>query len=218
MALATLDKGGEDALVSIARVVQQLDGSSVEYGFPGISTCARAVLDASDEDIPIATQELVDYLKSVSRAAAAVSEGGTGVEDVAIVESPDVPAEESRTVSVLHVDNDDVVATLVADRLSRDGFALSHFSDGESALAEALLNPPDLVILDVKIPKMDGFELLAHLRSSPKLAEVPVIVLSSMGSERDVVRGFDLGANDYVLKPFSPSELSARVQRLVPAS
>lgn len=120
--------------------------------------------------------------------------------------------------SILLAEDDKLVAALIVDRLSRDGFTIVHRSDGEAALAEAKQNTPDLVVLDVKMPKMDGFEVLGHLRESQALSEVPVIFLSAMGGEQDVVRGFDLGANDYVLKPFSPSELAARVERLVHAS
>jgi len=122
--------------------------------------------------------------------------------------------EPAGTQSVLLAEDDALVAALIIDRLSRDGFELVHCSDGESALAEARRNPPDVAILDVKMPKMDGFELLSHFRDIPELAKTPVIVLTAMGSEHDVVRGFDLGADDYVLKPFSPTELAARVQRL----
>jgi DNA-binding response OmpR family regulator len=72
-----------------------------------------------------------------------------------------------------------------------------------------------MVILDVKMPGMDGFEVLERLRRTPAFSAVPIIMLTSMGSEADVVRGFQLGADDYVLKPFSPVELSARVWRLL---
>jgi len=133
---------------------------------------------------------------------------------------PAVPARIEATEptggrSVLLAEDDDLVATLIIDRLSRDGFELVHCTDGASALAEARLNPPAVAILDVKMPKMDGFELLSRFREIPALADTPVIVLTALGSERDVVRGFDLGADDYVPKPFSPTELAARVRRLV---
>lgn len=125
------------------------------------------------------------------------------------------PAESTRPKTVLLAEDDDLVAALIIDRLSRDGFETVRFSDGESALDEARRNPPDVAILDVKMPKMDGFELLSHLREIAELADLPVIILTAMGREHDVVRGFALGADDYVLKPFSPTELSSRVQRLV---
>ena len=76
-------------------------------------------------------------------------------------------------------------------------------------------DPPDLLILDVKLPGMDGFEVLGRLRRSTLFEQLPIVMLTSMGREADVVRGFQLGADDYVLKPFSPIELSARLWRLL---
>ena len=128
---------------------------------------------------------------------------------------PDDLIEESGAQSVLLAEDDDLVAALIVDRLSRDGFELVRCSDGEAALDAAKQNPPAVAILDVKMPKMDGFELLGRFKEIPALADTPVIVLTAMGSEHDVVRGFELGADDYVVKPFSPTELAARVQRLV---
>lgn len=127
-------------------------------------------------------------------------------------------AEPTGPQSVLLAEDDDLVAALIVDRLSRDGFEMVRCSDGEAALAAARKNPPDVAILDVKMPKMDGFEVLGHFREIPALADTSVIVLTAMGSEHDVVRGFELGADDYILKPFSPTELSARIQRLVAQS
>jgi len=118
-------------------------------------------------------------------------------------------------VTILLAEDDDLVASLIVDRLSRDGFSLVHCRDGGSALAAATAHPPDLAILDVKMPKMDGFELLDRFHEIPALHDMPVIVLTAMGSERDVLRGFELGAADYIVKPFSPTELAARVHRLV---
>ncbi len=71
------------------------------------------------------------------------------------------------------------------------------------------------MLLDVKMPMMDGFEVLTKVRLNPERANMPIIMLTAMGSEKDVVRGYDLGANDYVLKPFSPTELLAKVKRLL---
>ena len=72
-----------------------------------------------------------------------------------------------------------------------------------------------LAILDVKMPEMDGLELLTRLRRQSTFRDLPIVMLTSLGKEEDVVRGFDLGADDYVLKPFSPDELMARVSRLL---
>lgn len=127
--------------------------------------------------------------------------------------SPSTPDVGATKVTVLLAEDDELVAALVCDRLARDGYAVWHEVDGESALVGALQSPPDVAILDVMMPKMNGFEVLGRLRSSPQTAELPIIMLTGRGREEDVVRGFDLGATDYIVKPFSPAELAVRVRR-----
>ncbi len=92
------------------------------------------------------------------------------------------------------------------------------FLNGEDAYQWASESTFDLAILDVKVPGMDGFEMLERLRKIPRLAAVPIIMLTGLGSEDDIVRGLALGADDYMLKPFSPTELLARVRRLMHAA
>jgi DNA-binding response OmpR family regulator len=116
---------------------------------------------------------------------------------------------------VLVAEDDEISATLLLHRLEKEGLDVVRYDNGRDAYEGALEATPDLVILDVKMPGMDGFEVLERLRRTPSYASVPIILLTSMGSEADVVRGFELGADDYVLKPFSPVELSARVWRLL---
>jgi two-component system phosphate regulon response regulator PhoB len=116
---------------------------------------------------------------------------------------------------ILVVEDDKVTATLLHHRLVRDGYEVKDFLNGEDALDWALQEPFDLAILDVKVPGMDGFELLERLRRIERLADVPIVMLTGMGRESDVIRGLELGANDYMLKPFSPTELLARVRRLL---
>jgi DNA-binding response OmpR family regulator len=119
---------------------------------------------------------------------------------------------------VLLVEDDRVTATLIHHRLVREGLEVMDFLNGEDAYAWAVESSFDLAILDVKVPGMDGFELLERLRAMPKLDDVPIVMLTGLGGEADVVRGLELGANDYMLKPFSPTELLARIRRLLHAS
>ena len=112
-------------------------------------------------------------------------------------------------------DDDALVATLVVDRLEREGYEVVRESDGSRALARILELHPDVVVLDVKMPRMSGHEVLDRVRSDPELNETPVVLLTAMSGEHDVLRGFELGADDYLLKPFSPTELVARVNRLL---
>ena len=125
------------------------------------------------------------------------------------------PAEPAGPPRVLLVEDDRVTATLIQHRLVRDGFDVMDFLNGEDAFRWAATASFDVAILDVKVPGMDGFEILERLRAIPRFRDVPVIMLTGLGSEADVVRGLELGAHDYMLKPFSPAELLARVRRLV---
>jgi len=118
-----------------------------------------------------------------------------------------------RTIVV--AEDDQLVASVVEHRMAKEGFDVVHYANGADLMDAAPELEPSLVILDVKMPGMDGFEVLENLRQMTSFEAIPIIMLTSMGSERDIVRGFDLGANDYVLKPFSPVELVARVHRLL---
>ena len=122
---------------------------------------------------------------------------------------------ETGDTRILVAEDDEISATILTHRLRKEGLEITHCANGREAYESALENPPDMVILDVKMPGMDGFEVLERLRRTPALSAIPIVMLTSMGSEADVVRGFQLGADDYVLKPFSPVELSARVWRLL---
>jgi DNA-binding response OmpR family regulator len=117
--------------------------------------------------------------------------------------------------AVLLVEDDTMVASIVKHRLDREGFEVLHYTDGVQALAGVEGKRLVLAILDIKVPGMDGFELLQHLRRSSDAARVPIMMLTAMGAEQDVVRGFGLGADDYMVKPFSPAEVMARVHRLL---
>jgi DNA-binding response OmpR family regulator len=118
-------------------------------------------------------------------------------------------------VRVLLAEDDGIVADLVADRLRRKGYTVTHCADGQEALDAASAGDFSLAIIDVAMPKVNGFEVLGKLRGMRRHAGTPVLMLTGMNDEGSVVRAFDLGADDYVLKPFSPGELVARVARMV---
>ena len=121
---------------------------------------------------------------------------------------------EGRPV-ILAADDDDDILQLIVFRLERSGYTVLQASDGEEALALALENRPDLAVLDVQMPKMDGFELTRRLRAEPATSRIPIIVLTARVQDADVQEGFDAGADDYLRKPFSPQELRARVQAIL---
>lgn len=122
---------------------------------------------------------------------------------------------EATHEKILVADDDHLIVKIIKHRLEKEGFKVYHFPDGASALVGAEDVAADLAIIDVKMPEMDGFELLRRLRMLPSYARTPIMMLTSMGREQDIVRGFKLGANDYVLKPFSIVELLARIHRLL---
>ena len=115
----------------------------------------------------------------------------------------------------LVVEDDDSVALLLTSVLEREGHEVVRFSNGEAALAAALDRPYTVAILDVGLPKMDGFELLRRMREMRELKSMPIVMLTASGEEAQVVRGFELGVSDYVHKPFRAAELIARLRRLM---
>jgi len=113
---------------------------------------------------------------------------------------------------VLVVDDEPMVREVAATYLEREGFLVSLAADGESALRLFDSEAPDLVVLDLMLPKVDGYSVLSDLRSR---STVPVILLTARSDEPDRVAGLEMGADDYVVKPFSPRELAARVRSVL---
>ena len=113
---------------------------------------------------------------------------------------------------VLVVDDDPTVSEVVARYLEHAGYDVAVVADGRVALDKAIADPPDLVVLDLMLPGMDGLEVFTRLREH---APVPVVMLTALGEETDRLVGFELGADDYVTKPFSPRELVLRVQSVL---
>ena len=117
---------------------------------------------------------------------------------------------------VIVIEDERLTYTLLQHLLERRGFTVELATDGRQA-EEMLkeLAPPELILLDLMLPYTDGFELIASMRQQAGWEEVPIIVLTAKAQERDVVRALDVGANDYVIKPFQPEELMARVRRFI---
>jgi DNA-binding response OmpR family regulator len=115
-------------------------------------------------------------------------------------------------MKVLIVDDDRVLADVVAFAMRREGFEVIQAYDGASALQRWADDQPDLIILDVNLPKMDGFTVSQRIRRE---ADTPIILLTVRGEEEDIVHGLELGADDYITKPFSPRQLVARAQAVL---
>jgi two-component system alkaline phosphatase synthesis response regulator PhoP len=116
---------------------------------------------------------------------------------------------------ILIVDDEEDVLELVRYNLERNGYQVTVASSGEQALANTMKKLPDLIILDLMLPGIDGLEVCKKLKSDVKTEGIPLIMLTAKGEESDIVTGLELGADDYVTKPFSPKVLVARVRRLL---
>ena len=119
------------------------------------------------------------------------------------------------TPYVLVVEDEDALATLLQYNLEKEGYDVSVAGDGEEALLLADERLPDLVVLDWMLPKVSGIEVCRRLRSRPETRNVPIIILTARGEETDRIRGLDTGADDYVVKPFSMTELTARIRAVL---
>jgi DNA-binding response OmpR family regulator len=120
-----------------------------------------------------------------------------------------------KTSSVLIIDDDELLIMLLEHKLEQRGLNVQSASDGRDGLLAAIESKPDLVVLDVMMPTMDGFEVLRRLKEHTDTREIPVIMLSAKRLEDDVVNGLNLGAADYLVKPFMPEELLLKIQRLL---
>jgi two-component system phosphate regulon response regulator PhoB len=119
------------------------------------------------------------------------------------------------TPNILVVEDEDALATLLRYNLEKEGYRVGVTGDGEEALVLVEEKQPDLVVLDWMLPKVSGIEVCRRLRSRPESRNLPIIMLTARGEESDRIRGLDTGADDYVTKPFSMTELTARIRAVL---
>ncbi len=196
-----LDQAGAAALLQL--VLERI--RETEHPNPGGETfrvTASAGVVALRPGAPMDTA----ILEAEGRLAWAASTGGN-----MLAEKVGPP----EAVTVLLAEDDPLSAGILRHHLEKDGFKVLHYPDGLQALEGAMTNRISMAILDVKMPGMDGFELLERLRKVPTHQDLPIMMLTSMGREEDMVQGLGLGADDYMLKPFSPVEVVARARRLL---
>jgi DNA-binding response OmpR family regulator len=138
--------------------------------------------------------------------------------------SDQTPGPETRPELTNHtavvVEDDQIVVTLLEHMLVRRGFEVRIALDGRQAtdFMATLPSPPALVLLDVMLPYLDGFELIKRIREHATWNQVPIIMLTAKSQEHNIVRALDHGANDYLVKPFRPGELLARIRRVMKSS
>ena len=117
--------------------------------------------------------------------------------------------------TILVVEDDPDIAALISRYLTRAGHQVEHLTSGSAVLSRVRRDAVDLIVLDVMLPGLDGMQVCRLLRAEPDTASIPVIMLTARGDESDRVTGLEIGADDYVTKPFSPNELTARVAALL---
>jgi DNA-binding response OmpR family regulator len=120
--------------------------------------------------------------------------------------------------TILICDDDPLLVDLLEYRLASRGYAVAVAEDGGKALRRLQEMKPDAILLDAMMPVIDGYEVLRKIRENPETAKIPVIMLTARKQEQDIVMALELGANDYLVKPFIPEELVARLGRLLEAS
>jgi len=115
--------------------------------------------------------------------------------------------------TILIIEDDKFLRELIAQKLIKEGFEISEAVDGEEGMKKVKEEKPDLILLDLILPGIDGFEVLARMKEDPVLAAIPVIILSNLGQKEDVERGLKLGAVDYLIKAhFTPGEIIEKVK------
>jgi two-component system, OmpR family, alkaline phosphatase synthesis response regulator PhoP len=117
--------------------------------------------------------------------------------------------------SVLVVEDEDDIRELVSYNLLKDGYQVAGVASGEDVLKAVESKPPDLILLDIMLPDMDGLKVCHKLKGDPRFDSIPIIMLTAKGEEADIVAGLNMGADDYITKPFSPKVLLARVQAVL---
>ena len=118
-------------------------------------------------------------------------------------------------IKILVAEGEPQTAQLIEFKLKQQGFEVLHARDGDGAINTFPRVMPDLVLLDAMMPVMDGFEVLRRVKESPVLKNIPVIMLTAKNKDKNVVAGLELGAANYIVKPFSPAELVARVRKVL---
>lgn len=116
---------------------------------------------------------------------------------------------------VLICDDDPLLLELMEFRLRAKGYEVIKAVDGAEALEKAQRDAPDVIVLDAMMPKIDGLEVLARIKGDPALSDTPVVMLTARKGQKDIVSALDKGADDYLVKPFIPEELLARLARLI---
>lgn len=222
-------RNGDTTIEELLRVLEAPQDQPAGRGTTGVRTVTAeevAAYNAALEEPPSAktgpkrrpslddTVEIVEPNSGASRKGTrhAAPQNFTG-DSFELVDSG--TARAPRTKKVLLVEDEDALRRVMKDLLEREGFIIHEAADGVQALDEVDRVNPDLVVLDLNLPRLDGYGVLSHLRARAATQLLPVIVLTAKGDEESEVRVFEYGASDYLTKPFRPRALSARIHSLL---
>lgn len=123
---------------------------------------------------------------------------------------------ENKKIHILLVEDDIFLANIYKTKFDMEGFKVSVSENGEEGLSDAKKKKPDIILLDILLPKMDGFTVLQKLKSDESVKEIPVILLTNLGQKDDVSKGLEMGAVDYLIKAhFKPSEVASKVREIL---
>ncbi len=232
---ATADRIAEAAQAGGMRPMWYSGLSHVLRGESTLDELLRVVDMPQDDDL--AGERVEQAMAPPAEAAASAGTPVAAKGSVAVAEPPQgrqVPVEEAppdggfdlleqvdskatgtAEIKVLLVDDEDQLRRVMRDLLQRDGYAVTEARDGVEALDQIDRHAPDIVVLDLNLPGLDGYGVLSHLRSRPATADIPVVVLTAQGDEDNEVRVFEMGADDFLSKPFRARALSARLQAVL---
>ena len=152
--------------------------------------------------------QIADQLASARRDFAPVGLGPAAPAAAA-------PADPNRPLKVLVVDDDEEVRNSVSEFLESQGYDAVEVADGEEALAKCFTEKPDLLLLDLRLPRVDGYQVCQTLKGNPITSVIPIIMISALNSTSQIIKGIECGADDYIEKPFDLEELAARIKMVL---
>ncbi|MEE9205488.1 MAG: ATPase, T2SS/T4P/T4SS family, partial [Acidimicrobiia bacterium] len=199
---------GESTIDELLRVVDMPGEDEEDYMSPaGAAPAAAGAAAGVDLATTVATE-----------SGRGDGGGGAAATEFELLDEVKLATAPGERISVLLVDDEDQLRRVMKDLLERDGYAVVEAADGVEALAQVDRHAPDIIVLDLNLPELDGFGVLTNLKSRPGTSDIPVVVLTARGDEDNEVRVFEHGADDFLSKPFRARSLSARLKAVLERS